>query len=789
MRHVIGVVVDEQGTVTGWSSDAERLLGHKANEVVGRRASDLLAPEVGHSPFWTLPPGQDHWHGNLSVLRRDASRVRLRGRGWRFRERDGSSRWWLMASDEESCLPQETGLALFDWLFNRSSVAVIVFDANMRCLWQNAAMSRITGIAEENFRGRRMAEIISGSDADVWERCMRQVITTGESLFESEVHGQVPADPGRDHVLAAEISPLKNPHGDILGICVTLFDVTERHRAYNGLKLLNKASSRIGSTLDVMRTAQELADVIVPDLADLVSIDLLETLLNGDEPGPFTGAVTLRRVANKFALEIPPEMTHEPGDVDVYPAASPPVRCMATGRSVMLRLADAEVRSWLSEDPERGKRFEAYGFQFIMGIPVRARGMTLGVAMLYKRTAEPFTEGDRLLVEELVARAAVCLDNARRFARERTAALALQQSLLPQEVPTQAGIKTAWRYLPAGGRSGLGGDWFDVIPLSGARVGLVVGDVVGRGIPAAATMGRLRTAVRTLSDIDLPPDELLTHLDDLVTRFAAERERSETDAADLGATCLYGIYDPVSRKFSMSRAGHPPPAVVTPDGAVEFLDLAAGPPLGLGYLPFEFAEVTLSEGSLLVLFTDGLVDSHTNEDGYEVLQRVLARPASSPEALCDSVLQELLPAQVLDDVALLVARTRALNPNQVAILDVPSDQTAVAEARAWAARQLSAWGLETASFVTGLVVSELVTNAIKYASEPIQLRLMWDDKLICEVSDSSNTAPHMRRARLFDEGGRGLLLVAQLTQRWGTRHTKDGKTIWCEQLDPQGGLS
>jgi serine phosphatase RsbU (regulator of sigma subunit)/anti-sigma regulatory factor (Ser/Thr protein kinase) len=420
-----------------------------------------------------------------------------------------------------------------------------------------------------------------------------------------------------------------------------------------------------------------------------------------------------------------------------------------------------------------------------MAEPLRARGMTLGVALFYRHSPQPFTSDDRLLAQELAARAAVCLDNARRFTRERTAALALQRSLLPQRVPDQAAVVTASRYLPAGGQNGVGGDWFDVIPLSGGRVGLVVGDVVGHGIPAAATMGRLRTAVRTLSDVDLPPDELLTHLDDLVTRLAAERSDRHTDAEELGATCLYAIYDPVSRTCSLSRAGHPPPAVVTPDGRVEFLDLAAGPPLGLGSLPFLSAEVTLDEGSLLVLYTDGLTAPRAGGDGYERLRQALAGPAPSPDALCDSVLRELLPEHVRDDVALLIARTRALDADQVAVLDVPTDPAAVAGARSWTTRRLAAWGLEDAAFVTELVVSELVTNAINHAQAPVQLRLIRDRALICEVSDGSSTAPHMRRARLFDEGGRGLLLVAQLSHRWGTRQTREGKTIWCEQLTPE----
>ncbi|WP_344007913.1 ATP-binding SpoIIE family protein phosphatase, partial [Streptomyces thermocarboxydovorans] len=359
-------------------------------------------------------------------------------------------------------------------------------------------------------------------------------------------------------------------------------------------------------------------------------------------------------------------------------------------------------------------------------------------------------------------------------------AVTLQRSLLPRKLPDQAALEAASRYLPAGAQTGVGGDWFDVIPLSGARVALVVGDVVGHGIQASVTMGRLRTAVGTLADIDLPPDELLTHLDDLVLRL---EDPGITAPGDVGATCLYAVYDPVSRRCTLASAGHPLPVVVTPGRASERLDLPIGPPLGLGGLPFEAAEIDLPEGSLLALYTDGLVETRTRDidEGLDELCRAVALPVPSLDALCDTVLERLLPVSPEDDVALLLARTRALGADQVAAWDLPSDPAVVAQARQDVSAQLAAWGLEELLFTTELVVSELVTNAIRYGRRPVRLRLIHDRTLICEVSDASNTAPHQRRARVFDEGGRGLMLVAQLTQRWGTRHTRQGKTIWAEQ--------
>jgi hypothetical protein len=334
----------------------------------------------------------------------------------------------------------------------------------------------------------------------------------------------------------------------------------------------------------------------------------------------------------------------------------------------------------------------------------------------------------------------------------------------------------------------VGGDWFDVIPLSGARVALVVGDVVGHGLHASASMGRLRTAVRTLADVDLPPDELLTHMDDLILHLAGDHrpESHFEPTGESGATCLYTVYDPVSRRFTFASAGHPLPLIISPDGTRTPVPAHPGPPLGLGGLPFEAAELELPEGSLLALYTDGLVGSRERDadDGITELQRVLNHSATSLEALCDTVMDGMLLDSRTDDAALLLARTRALDPHHVADWDVEPDTAQVPHARKFAVDRVDAWGLEEAAFVTELVVSELVTNAIRYGEPPIRLRLIRDTSLICEVSDASNTAPHLRRARAFDEGGRGLLLVAQLTQGWGTRHTGNGKTIWCAQTLP-----
>ncbi|MFE1175430.1 SpoIIE family protein phosphatase [Streptomyces sp. NPDC058773] len=595
-----------------------------------------------------------------------------------------------------------------------------------------------------------------------------------------------------DRLLAVNQRPTGG-QGRPEGTVATLRDSTELHAlsgkteaARTRLNVMYEGSVRIGSTLDVTRTAQELAEAAVPRFADFVTVDLAEPVLRGEEP--HGTPMTLRRTATVGIRDDHP--LYPTGERITFRPSTPQARGMTAGGARIepdLRTA----HGWQAQDPERARRMLDYGIHSLIAAPLYARGLVVGVANFWRseRTA-PFEDDDLALAEELCARAAVCIDNARRYAREHHMAVALQRSLLPRSLPAQSALDVAYRYLPA--QAGVGGDWFDVIPLSGARVALVVGDVVGHGVQASVTMGRLRTAVRTLADIDLPPDELLTHFDDIVLRLAAEAATEsgvEADGSrlaapgDVGATCLYAVYDPVSRHCSLARAGHPTPAVVTPDGRAHVLDVPPGPPLGLGGLPFEAVEVDLPEGSLLALFTDGLIETRGRDpdEQLELLCSTLARPAASVEAVCDNVLDALPPPRPDDDIALLVARTHALGDDRVASWDVPSDPAVVARTRRDATAQLTAWGLHDAVFTTELVVSELVTNAIRYGQPPIQLRLIHDRSLICEVSDSRDTAPHLRRARVFDEGGRGLLLVAQLTQRWGTRHARRGKTIWAEQ--------
>ncbi|MEU8852167.1 SpoIIE family protein phosphatase [Streptomyces sp. NPDC048564] len=782
-------VVDARGIVTGWSSGAQRLLGYRHEDVVGSPAARLLGGNAdGMVGFSAVFEGRS---GPTPLRHQDGHHVEAELQAYASLDREGNAQWLIVATSPQRPRPHREPRphkdeATAEEAFAQSHLPVMIYDAELRALRGSAGATRELGLTEEQIHGRRVTDILPPHICTTVEEGMRRVFETGEPE-RFQVHGR-PRRGARDRYWAVSVSPLRNQAGQVRHVQLIALDVTEQHRARERLVLLNDVSAQVGSTLDVMRTAQEMADVAVGRLADFISIDLLDGLFRGVEPRPSAaGSVALRRAAQRSVLPGTPEAVIQPGQVDHYPESSPPARCLHTGRSSLHRTLDEAIEGWRIADPERAAKVRDFGMHSIMVIPLRARGVTLGVAVLVRhRRRESFDEDDLLLAEEIAARAAVAVDNARRFTRERTTALALQRSLLPQQLDAQEAVEVAYRYLPARSRAGLGGDWFDVIPLSGARVALVVGDVVGHGLRASATMGRLRTAVRTLADVDLPPEELLVHLDDLVTHLRVE-EDAATDpeleiVTDLIATCLYLVYDPVSRRCAAVGAGHPPPAVITPDGKAEFIDLPVGPPLGVGGLPFEAVEWEVPRGSLLVLYTDGLVEvpEHDLGRGMALLRQRLERPAHSLEATCDDLVQSLLPAQPLDDVALLVARTRALDAGQVATWDLPSDPATVADARDKVSRRLADWGLDEVVFTAELVVSELVTNAIRYGTPPIQLRLIRDTALICEVADGSSTAPHMRRARMFDEGGRGLLLVAQFAERWGTRHRAGGKSIWAE---------
>ncbi len=799
--------VDARGFVIAWSPGARRLLGYAPTEVLGRAAADLLAADLPAAARRCVAARMG-WSGEVAVRHRDGHHLDVSVQAHPLADAHGTVRWFLTARAMEQpgrpsgTDPRHTGAgetgdaALKEWTLAQLPIPVAIYNHEARLVGANEAMTSAIGRTEEEMRGLHPREIGSDAVFEEIDKLQEQVLRTGE-MVRHENYGRAPGE-AREHAWSIFFFPLKDQDGQVHGVSAAVLDYTEQYWARRRLAIVNEASTRIGSTLDVTRTAQELADIAAGRFADFVSVDLLDSIVHGEEPtlDPVTGPVVFRRVAQQSVLAGCPESAVTPGTAESHPEYSLLARTLATGLASRHSIDDPDTRRWTAHFRARVRSIRQYGIHSVMAAPLRARGTTLGVALFLRhRTLDPFDDDDLLLAEEISARAAVAVDNARRYSRERATALTLQRSMLPRRIPQPAALDVASRYLPADSQAGVGGDWFDVIALSGARIALVVGDVVGHGVHASATMGRLSTAVRTLADIDLAPDELLTRLDDIVIRLDLEEGPTASDpnahaAGEIGATCVYAIYDPVAGRATLARAGHPAPAVVTPDGTVDFPEVPAGPPLGLGGLPFESTELQLPAGSLLALYTDGLIEAAGRDidQGLTLLRRALTHPARSLEDTCDSVLDALLPERPTDDVALLLARTKTLDADHVATWSLPAEPAVVADARKQASHQLTIWGLDDAAYITELVVSELVTNAIRYGGGPIQLRLIQDNTLICEVSDASNAAPHLRRARVFDEGGRGLLLVAQLTQRWGTRQTATGKTIWAEQSLPYAEL-
>ncbi|WP_225850515.1 SpoIIE family protein phosphatase [Streptomyces sp. HPF1205] len=782
------IVVDAHGGIVAWSAAVEGVLGYKAHELLRVSADNLFAAELPASARGHMSAGLP-WTSQVVLRHRDGYRVAGHLQGTPLAHPTGESHWLLSgAAATYSAGPSDAAAArLWDMTLAQLPLPVAVYDSDARFVTCNQAMSIAMGMPPEEMRGLTVSEI-QASHTEI-DRLQRQVISTGEAIYREQEPSRATGEV-RDHAWSIFMSPLKDGAGTVQGMSALVVDTTEQYWARRRLAVLNDAGVRIGSTLDVSKTAEELAEVAVGGFADFVTVDLLESVAQGDEPNPVSpaGPVVFHRAAQRSVLPGCPESVVPPGTADVYPLGSPPVRALVTGLGTRHGMGDPAVREWMAASPARAESMRRHGVHSLMLVPLRARGVTLGLVILLRhRTDDAFGRDDLLLAEEIAARAAVSIDNARRYTRERRTALALQRSLLPERLPALAAVDLAARYLPAGSGSEVGGDWFDVIPLSGARVALVVGDVVGHGIHASATMGRLRTAVRTLADVDLAPDELLTQLDDLVLRLDREegpdvRQRVGEATGEVGATCLYAVYDPVTRRCQMARAGHPPPAVVDPDGTARFLDLPAGPPLGLGGLPFEAVDVELAEGSVLALYTDGLVEAAGRDIdvGLDLLREGLRDPADCLDDTCEHVMRQVKPAPAADDIVLLLARSHALDADRVRTWQLPSDPAGVARARRMAVEQVAAWGLDELAFATELIVSELVTNAIRYGHAPIQLRLIRANALICEVSDANSAAPHLRRARIFDEGGRGLLLVAQVAERWGSRQTATGKAIWAE---------
>ena len=549
--------------------------------------------------------------------------------------------------------------------------------------------------------------------------------------------------------------------------------------------LLDRTFKRIGDTLDFDHVARELMSTLVPHFCNSAGIAVLESLIGEEdfpEGGP-GGTHPLRRLAVATDADDPAwEATFPIGEILRYPQGSPYVRCMASGRPVRESPISKDEAANLAELWQRPPVAELLADSSMLVLPLVAQGSTLGFFVCVRRAGyRRFDAYDQELGMEFTARAAMFVDNARRFNREHATALTLQRSLLPTGLSAPSSVEVRHRYLPGSKLIEVGGDWYESIALPGARVALVVGDVAGHGVRAAVTMGRLRTAIHTLARLELPPAESLQQLDELMHTLG--------DREPHFATCAYAIFDAVSGTCEVAVAGHLPPLLVRPDGSNEYLDVAPAPPLGVGEGPIESRVFTIEDGSLFLLFTDGLVENRTRDidDGLQRLQKIFSDSdisSRSLEDLCKATLDGVYADQQRDDIAVLLARLSRIPADHHATWTLSRELTSVGQARTLIREPMERWGLHDMIPITELLVSELVTNALRYSPGTVTLRLVREGALVCEVGDNSAALPRLRQAGRDDENGRGLQVVSQFAQRWGARRTRTGKVVWCEQALP-----
>ncbi len=552
--------------------------------------------------------------------------------------------------------------------------------------------------------------------------------------------------------------------------------------------MLDDTFTRIGDTLDIDHLARELMDALVPHFGNAAELLLLETLIGNDElpsHGP-DGALPLRRIALLHDRKDPAwEAAFPTGEILRYPVQTPYFQCMDTGKPVLEANISGSQASKIAKAWRRRPVSKLLSDASMLMLPLVARGTLLGFFACTRQ--DGFRRFDAYDIEvgmDFAARAAVFIDNARRYSREHATALTLQRSMLPTGLSAPSSVEVRHRYLPGSKLIEVGGDWYESIALPGGRVALVVGDVAGHGVRAAVTMGRLRTAIHTLAMLELPPAESLQQLDELMHTLG-EREPHF-------ATCAYAVYDAVSGNIEVAVAGHLPPLLVHPDGTNELLDVPPAPPLGIGDGEVESRQFQIEDGSLFVLYTDGLVESRDRDisDGLARLQDIFGpgSPTRPLEDLCKATLDGVYSDEQRDDIAVLIARLRRLEPENYASWTLAPRLTSVRQARSAIAEPMRRWNLEELLPTTELLVSELVTNAIRYSRGEVTLRLVNEKALVCEVLDSSAAMPRLRKAGGEDENGRGLQVVRQLSKRWGARRTPAGKVVWCEQPLPGGPL-
>ncbi|WP_442815300.1 SpoIIE family protein phosphatase [Streptomyces sp. NBC_01766] len=660
---VAAVMLDADGRITLWSPQAEALFGWSAQEALGRFAAELLvAPEhvaLALKLFAQVIGGGETWAGVFPIRHKDGSTRPVEFRNMRLLDEQANSYALGIATDQNVLRQVEQDLALSVRLVAQSPIGLAVLDTDLRYVMVNPALETMNALSAEQHIGRDVRETLPFLDTGAAAATMRQVLDTGTPALNLFTVGRPPGAQD-DRAWSVSYYRLEDPAGRVIGVATSVVDVTEQHRATleaaqarRRLAVIADASASIGTTLDVEQTAHELAAVAVAELADLAAVDILDSILDGRRhTAPSPGEPTLfRAMAVTTAYPTPAVDAADPvGHIATYAANRLITQCVTTGRPVLVEHVNAQDLLRIASGPEAAEQLATEGLHSYLAVPLIARGEVLGALDLVRaRNPAPFTRDDVVLARELAARAAVYIDNARLYQSERRTALTLQRHLLPPRPPQRHGLELAYRYQPAQAAVEVGGDWFDAIPVAGNKTALVIGDVMGSGVNAAATMGQLRTVTRTLAGLDLCPTDVLQHLD----RVAADLDPAF-------ATCVYALYDPERTRCSIAMAGHLPPVLVRRGRGPELLDLPTGAPLGVGDVPFEQTTLQLGLDDRLVLYTDGLVE--TRDQAIDVrlnaLLSLLTQEQNTLEDTCDHLLRALRHPGNHDDVALLIARTR-----------------------------------------------------------------------------------------------------------------------------------
>jgi PAS domain S-box-containing protein len=661
---VASVVLDAEGRIVLWSPQAEELFGYPAQKALGQYAAQIMIHEqyldLVVKLFADVMATGQSWAGAFPIRRKDGSTRLVEFRNMRLLDDRGDVYALGLCADQSTVRQVERDVALSTRMIAQSPIGLAVLDTDLRYVSVNAALEQLNGIPAERHIGRTIRELLPDIDVDAMESTMREVLRTGRPLIDHRLVGRTPADPDQDHAWSVSLYRLEDTRGTVLGLAGMAVDVTESYRsgleaeaARQRLAVVADASARIGTTLELDRTAHELADVAVPELADIAAVDLLDAVVKGRRSslGPAEPAVIRTLAVQAHAAPEALRATDPPGEVARYAPDRLITECVRTGQPVMVPQVKDEDLARIARSPEGAVLLDRAGVHSYLAVPLIARGEVLG-ALELKRTHHPlpFDEDDLLLARELAVRAAVQIDNARWYQNARDTALTLQRSLLPSHPPVTGGLEVASRYQPAEATSEVGGDWFDVIPLEGCKTALVVGDVMGSGITAAATMGRLRTATNTLASLDLDPAQVLEHLD-----------RSTAGLDQAIATCVYAVHDPHLRQCRIANAGHLPPVRIRAGHPPELLELPTGVPLGVGGVAFTTTTVDLKPGDRLVLYTDGLVETrrHSLDERLDTLLSLLGGPDRPLEEVCDHLLRTLYEPDNSDDVALLIARATA----------------------------------------------------------------------------------------------------------------------------------